>query len=617
MKKRIIKLNKNADGSIPYLSSIIEEIPTNTIICKTLTGLGATYSECKAKRHSIIIEPNLPVIIGKCNSEVHKEDGLFGVYKGVRKDHISYYINNQIQDGKYIKIMTTPESFMRVQMAIHECDMDIMTDFFLLFDECHKVIQDNDYRNTVTLPFDTFFSCENKALVSATPLEFSDPRFEVNGFTEIVVEPDFDYSQEVKLVMTDNICVATQVALDIKVDEELVNARNSLYPEKGREDAVYFIFCNSLCFIKSAIRELGIQNESKIYCSHNSCEDLSRNGYTNYSENWDSQYAKYNFFTSRFYNAFDIELDIKPNVIMVSDGTICVPSLLAPATDVRQIIGRFRNGVDSVVHVFTINLDFPSRTRKDIKEYVDSQQMIYLDIHTRWENATTQESANAFCDACESMLPHCWHKWVDDVVYENSFAIDNYIEDQYLISTYSDLDWFLREYEKEKGIKIAFLMPIFKKDPYKIQKNKTLNEHRKEIVEQLALLGDCESEFDRRVKEDLRNVDSFIVEAYELLGRETIEKLQYSRKKINEAMILAHAEERLRGDEILRCIRNSFIVGQWYSVDFIKKELKRIYKLFNIVSPKAITSRSIKDFFIVKESKRKNVRGYVIERCNI
>ena len=42
------------------LSDILpnKEIPTNTILNKTLTGCGATYGEIvHAKRHSIIIEP--------------------------------------------------------------------------------------------------------------------------------------------------------------------------------------------------------------------------------------------------------------------------------------------------------------------------------------------------------------------------------------------------------------------------------------------------------------------------------------------------------------------------------------------------------------------------------
>ncbi len=57
-----IEIKKKSNGKIQYLTEVLKEIPTNTILCKTLTGLGATYGEIKAKRHSIIIEPNKPVI---------------------------------------------------------------------------------------------------------------------------------------------------------------------------------------------------------------------------------------------------------------------------------------------------------------------------------------------------------------------------------------------------------------------------------------------------------------------------------------------------------------------------------------------------------------------------
>ena len=63
-------------------------IPTNTILYKKLTGLGATYGELKAHRNSIIIEPNKPVISGKCKDPKHGKDNLFGVFDGVYADDI-------------------------------------------------------------------------------------------------------------------------------------------------------------------------------------------------------------------------------------------------------------------------------------------------------------------------------------------------------------------------------------------------------------------------------------------------------------------------------------------------------------------------------------------------
>ena len=48
-------------------------IPSNCILDKTLTGLGATHSEIYSKRSSIIIEPNVPVILGKLDENENLE----------------------------------------------------------------------------------------------------------------------------------------------------------------------------------------------------------------------------------------------------------------------------------------------------------------------------------------------------------------------------------------------------------------------------------------------------------------------------------------------------------------------------------------------------------------
>lgn len=88
MKTKYIEISKTPDNTIQYLTEVLPEIPTNTILYKKLTGLGATYGEIRANRSSIIIEPNVPVIVGKCNDDKHKDDNLFGVYEGIYTDDI-------------------------------------------------------------------------------------------------------------------------------------------------------------------------------------------------------------------------------------------------------------------------------------------------------------------------------------------------------------------------------------------------------------------------------------------------------------------------------------------------------------------------------------------------
>lgn len=160
-----------------WLSDVIKEIPTNTILNKTMTGCGATTLEINAARNSIIIEPNVPVIVGK----KAQHSFLFAVYEGTSKEDVKAYLAGE-SDG-YRKIITTPEGFdKKVLPAMYETDTPIFEDYFLLFDECEKTIQDVGYRGDIYLPVEDFFRFKNKAMVSATPIVPSDPRFAEQGF---------------------------------------------------------------------------------------------------------------------------------------------------------------------------------------------------------------------------------------------------------------------------------------------------------------------------------------------------------------------------------------------------------------------------------------------------
>lgn len=177
-----------------------DKIPSNVILNKTLTGIGATHCELYAHRNSIIIEPNVPVIQCKLENE---DLSLLGVYSHVSIASIRKYFRNK--DIQYKKILTTPESFYKVRNEAHKLGINIYgEDWFCLFDECEKITQDHDYRRSISQPISDFFMFDNKAMVSATPLTPSNPQFKAQHFSIIKIRPTFDYKKNLTLIATNN-----------------------------------------------------------------------------------------------------------------------------------------------------------------------------------------------------------------------------------------------------------------------------------------------------------------------------------------------------------------------------------------------------------------------------
>lgn len=600
MNTQIIQINKNENGKIQYLTEVLPMIPTNTILYKTLTGLGATYGELKADRNSIIIEPNVPVIVGKCNDPKHKEDNLFGVYEGVYTEDVIKYLEKSAD--KRTKILTTPESFQKVKDAFELMDMDIYGTCFLLFDECHKIVKDADYRSDITLPFDDFFLFNEKALVSATPISFSDPRFEMQKFQIIRIEPAFEYKLPVSLIHTNNVLEQLKRTLD-KLDATDI-----------------CLFVNSTDMIYSFIKQLDIENESTVFCAKKSVEKLKNKKFKHAFEQWSkSRMKKYNFFTSRFYNALDIELKIKPTVIMISDVYFSEYSIIDPHTDAIQAIGRFRNGVNRVCHIFNTNPNLPVRTEEEIGIYLQVSKEVYDKIKTFYDCATSEEARNAYREALK-VLP--FNQMLNKDGKENFFAIDNYVDEALLKSSYNAQEKLIASYRSNRLFDLDVESAYFPFGDFerlkKESKYTSLKDKRKEVVRQLELLkGDDETEMIRNYKEDLRKADSFIYGAYEEIGKEMIESLDYSVKRIKEAMILKQYREKTEGTEFIQLIKNSFKVGQKYTKKYIKEELTRIYALTGVTPQKTITGQSIKEFFHVKEINTGGSRKFLLVESKI
>lgn len=614
------------------LSDVYSIIEPNTILCKFLTGIGATHLEITAPRHSILIEPNIPPIKGKCANPQYKSYNLFGVIQKVSIDDVSNYLDKTLRSKKYIKILTTPESFSKVKAAFEDCGIDLYFTCFLLMDECHKFIQDVDYRENITLPVDDFFCFNNKAFVSATPIIPSDPRFDEQRFTFVKVMPNYikgrpltevyhfpDKATEelykdmtttvgipltelnhenlkVTQVYTNNVLEAVKKWIKIKEDNDEANATS--HP--------FCFFINSTNIIHQLIVKLEIQDRSTVFCAEKSVKKLQESGFKNAFEDWSIEHINtYMFFTSRFFTALDIEMDVAPHLVFVSAPLIANSTMIDPVTDVRQAIGRFRNGIADAAHIANVSKDaFPDRNIDEIKEYITAMRGAYDTINTLYKDATNEIVKEAYKSALNA-LPY--NRFIRNG-QKDYFAIDNYIHQEIVRSCYHSQANLSDRYAAAGCFETCWTEKFYFQynDSERLSLHQEGKSKRRIRMEIVAILDKLSKEEDSEAKKsqlaELRQKDAFIVDAYTLIGKEEIEQCKYYPKRIREAIIL----RKKNGTEVVQLIKNTFVVNQRYTLKYIKNELNRIYKDLNIQGEKRVTAQTIKDYFIVDDKVKLN-----------
>lgn len=597
MNTTYINIEKK-NGKTQYLTEVLPEIPTNTILYKKLTGLGATYGELKADRDSIILEPNVPVIKGKCKDPKHAKDNLMGVYENVTVDSIVKYL--QASKEKHIKLLSTPESFSKIKAAFEEIDRDIYSTCYLLFDECHKIVKDVDYRENITLPFDDFFMFENKGLVSATPLDFTDPRFFKQKFQIMEVQPNFEYVQPLNLCHTNNVL-------------------QELKKRIGNIEKPIFLFVNSTETIYSIMDKLDILAQSTVFCAYNSVKNLKDKKFSQAYTDWDAaKINKYNFLTNRFFNALDIELNFQPEVFIVTDVTMATQSIIDPFTDTIQIIGRFRNGIASASHITNTDYKFQVRSKAQLQFRINVFEENYKMLKAYYDNATSNELR----DAVKAILNnHPLTPLLNIDGTKNWFKIDNYMAENLVQGYYNCFDELVKNYKRCKSFKLNY-----ESTPYKLsdterlkRENKSLSikAKRREIVEQLEILKGDETSIAMEHKRELIRTDAFIVQAYDELGKAKIEELKYSQPKIREAMILKRYNENRTGAEFIEMVKNRFKAGQSYELSQINIIRDEIYSLLNMPPIKKKPKDFLSDFFELRDYWKNRQRALFLEYAKV
>lgn len=561
-------------------------IPSNVILDKTLTGIGATYGELFAKRNSIIIEPNVPVIL--CKTE--NENDYLGVYAKTTDSQIKAYLNNP--DIPYKKIITTPESFKKVRKVATALNINLYTDFFCLFDECEKITQDSDYRPEISQPIHDFFRFTNKAFVSATPLNPSHPDFSNQNFYKIKIQPDYDYKKDITLIFTNSFIIQVKETLANLTDSECI-----------------CIFFNKTDAINKLIDELNI-TDYKIFCSEKSVKKLSERFIDKAADTVELPLAKYNFFTCRFYSGLDIILrDKNPDIIILTNLATATYTAIDPFTDAVQIQGRFRLGFNSLTHITTINSQIKALSDQEIEVKIAVFKENYITAKNNHTSETDTFRKQAFL---EDMNKLKYNDFLDDDGEINHFAIDNYHNEERVKGYYKSIQNLINAYEGTQhfNINIVNAITTIGQDDYMtISYTKGEKDRMKLIAECLERIRiDYENGLldDKRREEYLRPLRGYseykyIASIFAKIGIEGIEKAKYLKGQMNKAVKQHDKEqaEKLRfSPDVLMAIEAEFEIEVYMTKEEIKQRLKKIYNEFQI--DHKVTQDTIKDYFDTK-----------------
>ncbi len=340
----IIKRKLNSDNTSEgvHLSDVFRYLPAG-LVHKSDTGMGATTLEIKAKRNSIIVEPIKFTASSKAKKSSKR--GKSVLYVGSETSIHRKKISNQeilsyVSDSKikYKKIIVVADSLSRLKNILGD---KLFQDYFLLIDEIDSFQLDSTYRSNMERCIDIYklFPPEKRCLLSATPLEFTDPILSNEPVTRL--KYDQPHKRTIKIVFTDSAK---------HINGLVIGKIESILKEHPKEKI--FIAYNSVqknfSLAQYLVKEGKVAKEEiSILCSNSNKANAG-----NYYKELDSDKlpSLINFVTSAYYTGFDLNEEYH----LISVSSIAYSPLSLSADMIKQIGGRCRKKLlsEHIIHDF-------------------------------------------------------------------------------------------------------------------------------------------------------------------------------------------------------------------------------------------------------------------------
>jgi hypothetical protein len=365
-----------------------------------------------------------------------------------------------------------------------------------------------------------------------------------------VIKPTYDYSKPLELITTNNVLASLTKYLD-KLQSNHV-----------------CIFFNSTDGIGMVMTGLNIKGESRVFCAQKSVGKLLAMKFKDAtSEFTRKEMRKYNLFTSRYFSAFDITLEIKPDVIILTDLFAAEHSIIDPQTEAIQIAGRFRNGISSLAHIANCNPKLPVTSQEETLTYLEG----CLDLHEKivqMLKANDKKENVAMLNFMETSSP------MKDFFVNgkrNPFMIDNALNDERVKGYYQEAEQLIEAYrEAIDHFIVTQTSEEYPASDASLHKLRSTHSKREQVKEAAKILNDLLPkpghyviawEFIDEIKNMLISTYPYLPEAIRFIGLDGLEATNYVKSEIDKAVKLA----RRKADDI--CI------APFIQTAFVNKEV--------------------------------------------
>jgi hypothetical protein len=597
----ILSKKSNEKGGYDYvlrngiiLAKIMVELPCG-IVNKRETGIGATSLELKADRNSIIVLPTIQTAKSKGIGKVHYFSSEASTSGKIRtkgkRDFLQDYLKKM--DGEYKKFTVVADSLPQLLLELGD---NVYEEYFLLLDEIDSIQKDSTFRKRMEtcMEFYKMFPKENRAVVSATIIAFSDPLFKDEGLTNFRYEKSA--KGEIAFVQTKTFLEsATELIIEQIGDDKLVVAINEI--EAAVTIGNYLVEINQLEFKDISILCGKSQNNKDRIAKFND-SGIEENKYP----------SKLNFITAAYFTGYDIDESYR--LIVLSNPSM--NHLRLSEYEIQQIIGRCRkpHQLISIKVVYTHYVKPENKEENTIENLIQFAQREIDALKCVSSYYDYDELGQQKAEKMRSVLAGNSGFGNFNFVFKNisgAYAIsylniDAYIEDQRVKNTVYKKSNYLVKYFKDLGYETS------KEEHYSTlliedqdaKKEKQKRQHQK-VLDFLFSNGRVTTE---QIKTFLKSANSFEANMCEFYTKAS-QKL--SKRKIKKYLLEADTRKKLLE------LDSAFDAFYQKKTDFIKRNILNEFPIKSVFLPEELDQKIyellVKNLKNVEPSRYVNSKG--------